>query len=1029
MSSLDKKTQDVGFWRSLDELERDAAVDELVVREFPENADELTDPVSRRGFLQVMGASMAFASVTGCRRWEREEIVPLGRRPEDYVPGEPRHYASAIDLSGWAHAITVSTFDGRPVKVEGNPDHPFSTGASTTFAQGSLLNLYDPDRSAQVQRARGAGTFEDFEIEMGRLMEATRGKGGGGLAILTDGSTSPTMFYLLSNVLGQVMPQARWYDWTPLNLDNIHQGTKQAYGRALRPIAKLDQANIIVALDVDLFKDHPAALRYAADFAKRRNPDDGEMNRLYAIESTFTTSGVLADHRLPLRADLMLPLLMAVDAKLGGGAAPASAFLRDPDIALFVDAMAEDLAENRGRAVLVAGIGQPPAVHALVAKINHTLGAPGATLTYVADIDEGRPTRLEQIQQLTAEMAAGRVETLLILGGNPAYDAPADLDFGAAMGKVKTSIHLSQYLDETSTLASWHVPQAHYLESWGDALTYDGTYTLIQPILEPIWNGKSAIELIALMLGREYVNPDTIVRSTMQLASGKGDDASWRKALHDGFVPGQVLPEINALPAPQVRPAQLTPSQLGGIKAPEGTLEVVFTPSAHTWDGRFANNAWLQETPDFVTKLTWDNAALINPRTAEELGIENDTLIKVRVNDRDLTVVAYTLPGQALSSIAIAVGHGRTHAGRVGGFLAAKVEPKGFDTYSIRTSNALWNASGATVTPTGKSYGYATTQEHWDYRDALGRKGIDQRLDQLVRAGSLLAYTANPNFAREKVHVPVYGGHVEGHGADDGAVIPQLWQQHGYEGHKWGMATDLTKCTGCNACVVACQAENNVPVVGKREVKRSREMHWLRIDRYFRGDVLNPEIAHQPLLCQQCENAPCEQVCPVGATVHSHEGLNDMAYNRCVGTRYCLNNCPYKVRRFNFLDWHKDLDDSRSKLKKLVFNPEVTVRSRGVMEKCTWCVQRIQTAKILAKNDRRPLIDGEIQTACQQACPTTAIVFGDLNDPKSRVSELHSKRRSYALLEELHTLPRNRFLARITNPNPRLVKLEPKAAH
>jgi molybdopterin-containing oxidoreductase family iron-sulfur binding subunit len=712
--------------------------------------------------------------------------------------------------------------------------------------------------------------------------------------------------------------------------------------------------------------------------------------------------------------------LIALEQRLGGagGAEPASKALAEPEVAKFLEVLAQDLVQNRGNALIAVGPRQPAEVHAIAARLNASLGG-NQTVAYTADPDPTRLSHFPSLAGLVEDMKRGAVETLLILGGNPVFDAPATLDFPGALGKVKTSIHLSSYADETSAACTWHLPRAHYLETWGDARTWDGTYTLAQPVIEPMFGGRSAIEVVKYFVGRGDLPAEQIVRETFT-AEVAGDDRAWRKALHDGFVAGTAASPVPAQPAPfQVSP--LTATQAEGTRVPNGKLEVSFIPSPHVYDGRFANNAWLQETPDFLAKLTWDNAALIGPRTASELGISHEELVDVTIAGRTVRVAAYVMPGQAPFSIALQVGQGRSRAGHVGGLTEAGVDPVGFNTYPARGAGALVDAGAAKVTGTGKKHPLAMTVDHFRI-DQLGDKSIRKRQPDLVKESTLDGYRHDPNFVTAEAHTPDIAVLTPPASAE--TANRSLYKEHRYDKapHKWGMTTDLTKCTGCNACVVACTAENNVPVVGKEQVMRNREMHWLRIDRYFAGSPDNPRVAHQPILCQQCENAPCEQVCPVEATLHSDEGLNDMVYNRCVGTRYCLNNCPYRVRRFNFLrwDWYKQVDEPRNKVRALLFNPEVTVRSRGVMEKCTWCVQRIQNAKIVAKNERRPLADGEIRTACQDACPTGAIVFGDLNDPVSRVSVQQKLPRAYALLAELNTRPRNAFLARIRNPHPDL---------
>ncbi|MCG8416601.1 MAG: TAT-variant-translocated molybdopterin oxidoreductase [Proteobacteria bacterium] len=1061
MSSLGKETK---YWRSLAELESSDELDSIVAREFPDQAAELSDPLSRRRFMQLMGASVAFAGVAGvgCRRWEREEIVPLSNRPEDYVPGVNRYFATAMELSGVASGLVVSSFDGRPIKIEGNPEHPFLAGngpreqgnkrtsGSSSFAQASILGLYDPDRSGSVRRAEGAGSWDDFAaLVKDQKIDPSQ------VRVLSEATSSPTMARLRDELLRRY-PSARWYEYDPLTTDNEHLGTKMAFGRPLRPLARLDRSRVIVSLDADLFYFHPAAVRYAGDFAVARDPDSARpMTRLYAIESAFTTTGAKADHRLAVPSSEIGSILAELEGAINGATPKAAG-----KAGRFISALAEDLRKHRGRSVLVAGSKQPPAVHALVAKINHSLGAVGTTLEYLREPPgPERLSHVESIKSLAADMNAGKVETLLILGGNPVYDAPADVDFAAGLRKVKTSIHLSEHYDETSSTCSWHLPRANYLEAWGDVRAFDGTISIQQPLIEPLWQGKSSIEVLTLFTSGDYGIGRGLVRTTFEAQIARGGDersreSAWRKALHDGFITG-------------TRYQSVTPSRPGSTPAVAevpaigpNNIEVVLTGSSHTYDGRFANNAWLQETPDFMTKLTWDNAALVNPNTADELGIAHGDMIRIRLGSRQVEVPVYTMPGQAKFSIALALGHGRKRAGRVGGSVDDGIEGLGFDGYSLRTSDSMYVATGAAVEMTGASYALVSTQDHWKI-DKLGKEGAggyDDRMPTLIRSCDVDDYQG---YKKAKNKDLCFG---EGHEVklplgDLPGRNRSLWQEHRYDRdqkfrrasdgrtvsrsslYKWGMAIDLNKCTGCNSCMLACQSENNVPVVGKEQVANSREMHWIRIDRYFTGDDVrdDPRVAYQPLTCQQCENAPCEQVCPVGATIHSREGLNDMVYNRCIGTRYCMNNCPYKVRRFNFLHYQNrperpggSLEDARNKVRQLLFNPEVTVRSRGVMEKCTFCVQRIQNKKIVAKNERRSLRDGEIVTACQQACPSDAITFGDLNDPDSQVSKAHKlaqpannpSGRGYELLRELNNKPRNIFLAEVRNPN---TALEPPA--
>jgi molybdopterin-containing oxidoreductase family iron-sulfur binding subunit len=1033
-----------GYWRSLKELSGKAAWQvNRTGHEFPPEADQPTkDPLSRRNFFHLMGASMALAGVGACRRYEKEEIVPLARRPEDQTPGQTQQYATAFELGGVGYGLLATSYEGRPIKLDGNPEHPFASGGivtgterhagSSPFTQAAILHMYDPDRAQTPTAAGGAGSsMEAFRAQLAQLR--------GSLAtthILSEASSSPTLRGLRAKL---VAAGAQWHEYEPLSWDNERAGTKLAFGTAARPIAKLDRAETIVTLDCDIFTDHPASLMYSRDFARSRRQNGtlgiGKMNRLWSIESVFSNTGAMADHRLAIRTELGLPFAMALDAALGGGTTPAAEFLKEPKVERFLKVLVEELKANTGKAVVVAGRRQPPVVHALVAKINQAIGAPGTTLEYVEDPDGDRPSHVDAIRDLVGQMKAGRVGQLIMLGGNPVYDAPADLDFAAALKAVKTSVHLHEYRNETSLLSTWHVPRAHFLEAWGDVRTWDGTISVAQPLVAPLYGGLSALELVSGLLGEVQGGQDLVAAAHKEL----GYEASWKQSVHDGFVPNTrhatVTPALAGFALPT-----LSAGQLGGSLRTNGDLEAVFVPSSFTYDGRFANNAWLWETPDFMTKVTWDNYALVGASTATGLNLENDTLIKVKVGDRELELPCYTIPGQAKGVIGLVLGGGRTAAGRVGGHDKRTV---GWDTYKLRTAAGFDYAGKATVSATGKAYVLADVQEHWDIRTGIGNRpqinhdathvnaeGLAERLPELIKETTAKTLVENKTWRAEESEGFFNDLANAGNKDRPGEGGFSLFKEKDYNGHRWAMAIDLTTCTGCNACTVACQAENNIPVVGRKEVMNNREMSWIRIDRYFSGSVEEPQVVHQPVGCQHCEQAPCEQVCPVGATTHSDEGLNDMAYNRCIGTRYCANNCPYKVRRFNFLDWNKEWRDARNKVRRLLFNPDVTVRMRGVMEKCTFCVQRIQNAKIAAKAQIRngqhagsvtaPLPDGAVTTACQAACPTEAIVFGDLSDKDSRVSRLHEDRRSYALLPETYTKPRNRFLARVRNPNPNL---------
>ncbi|MFB3817135.1 MAG: TAT-variant-translocated molybdopterin oxidoreductase [Candidatus Methylomirabilales bacterium] len=967
-------------WRSLEELADTPEFQDLLHREFPENATEWTDPVGRREFLKLMSASLALAGLGACTSPPAEMIVPYVQAPEAIVPGKPLFFATAMPLAGSAVGLLVESHMGRPTKVEGNPKHPASLGATDAFAQASVLGLYDPDRSRVILKAGQLASWSTFLAELNRALEAQRGRQGEGIRILTETVTSPTLASQLRALLA-AFPKAKWHQYEPAGRDAVRAGSRLAFGEFVETQYRLENADVILALDADFLTTGPGSLRYARDFTARRRPQgrEGAMNRLYAVESAPTSTGTLADHRLPLKAGDVPGFARAVAAALGIPGIAADSGTPAPH-ARWIAAVAKDLQAHRGQSLIVAGDQQAPAVHALAHAMNAALGNVGQTVLYTEPVEADPVLQMDSLRELAQDMEAGAVDLLVILGGNPAFTAPADLEFARRMGEVRLRVHLGLYDDETARLCHWHIPEAHYLESWSDARAYDGTVTILQPLIAPLYGGKTAHELLSALLGASDKSGHDSLREYWQ-GRFKGEDFErfWRTSLHDGVMAGTALPP---------KAVSLQAAWRGAAVREEavatGGLEVTFRPDPTIYDGRFANNGWLQELPKPLTKLTWDNAALISPATAERLGVQNEDLVELTLAGRTVTAPIWILPGQPVDSVALHFGHGRTRAGSVG-------TGTGFNAYAIRVSGAPWAASGLRIRKTGGRYPLVSTQDHARMQ---GR--------HLVRAGTLAEYRKHPEFAREMVEEP--------------RREDSLYPGFKYEGYAWGMAIDLSACTGCNACVVACQAENNSPIVGKDQVSRGREMHWLRIDRYYQGGLDNPEVSLQPVMCQHCENAPCEPVCPVSATVHSSEGLNDMVYNRCVGTRYCSNNCPYKVRRFNFLRYQ----DYETPSLKLLRNPDVTVRSRGVMEKCTYCVQRINAAKIEAEKQDRPVRDGEILTACQQACPTQAIVFGNINDPGGRVAKLKGDPRSYGLLADLNTRPRTSYLARLRNPNPEL---------
>jgi molybdopterin-containing oxidoreductase family iron-sulfur binding subunit len=964
------------YWKSLEELAETPAFLEFLHREFPEQASEFTDPAGRRQFLTLMGASLALAGLTACTRQPEEKVVPYVKAPEDVVPGKPLFFATAVLDRGFARGVLVESHMGRPTKVEGNPDHPASLGGTDAFGQAAVLGLYDPDRS-QILTYRGEiRPWSAFLAAIRAALDEQRPRKGAGLRILTETVTSPTLAAQLQELL-TALPEARWHQYEPAS-------RVRAAGGVQEPVYDLSAAAVILSLEADFIGDGPAKLRLIRQFASRRKrPARERLNRLYVVESTPTLTGMLADHRLPLRSSEVERMAGTIAAALGlqGGAAGGPH-------AEWAAAAARDLREHAGASVVIAGEYQPPAVADLARAMNEALGNVGKTVSYAPAVEARPVDSMASLRELVADMNAGRVELLLVLGGNPVYSAPVDLELAPAMDKVKLRVHLGQYDDETAERCHWHVPEAHGLETWSDARAFDGSATVMQPLIAPLYGGKSAHEVLAALSERPDRSGHDIVKDHWKTAlAGAEFDSAWRRMLHDG-----VVKEPVRAAAPAAAPAAAAVVAPAAPAAAEGQgLELVFRPDPTIQDGRYANLGWLQELPKPITKTAWGNAALVSPTTAQQLGVTTGDVVSLQYRGRSVEAPVWVMPGQADGSVAVHLGYGRRRAGRVGTGL-------GFDAYRLRTSDAPWFGAGLQVTRTARREEVPCTQDHWTIdREAETR--------HVVREVTVEEYEREPARIAEMTEVP----------PRDESMYPN----YRYGGHAWGMAIDLNSCVGCGACTIACQAENNIPVVGKDQVARGREMHWIRVDRYFSGDPFHADTvrAHfQPVPCMQCEDAPCEVVCPVGATVHSDEGLNDQVYNRCVGTRYCSNNCPYKVRRFNFLLYQ----DFTTPSLKLLRNPDVTVRSRGVMEKCTYCVQRIQQARVAARNEGRAIRDGDIQTACQSACPAEAIVFGDVNDPASRVSQWKAEPRNYALLGELNTRPRTTYLAEVKNPNEEL---------
>ena len=965
------------YWRSLEQLAGTPEFQDYLQREFPEGASEWNNALGRRKFLKLMGASLAFGGLAACTRQPAEKLVPYVRSPEEVIPGVPQYFASGLTLDGIASGVLVESHTGRPTKIEGNPDHPASLGATDSFAQASVLSLYDPDRSQVVRKTGRISTWSGFLDSITKELERSRLSKGKGLRLLTETVTSPTLAHQIKTVLEQ-FPGAKWHSFDPVGRDTVRAGGRLAFGETVETRYQIDRARVILSLDADFLSCGPAGLRYAREFSAGRRIRTGrtEMNRLYVVESTPTNTGGMADHRLSLKAGRIEGFARAVASKLGIDAGGEETGSHDA----WIVALVRDLQRNRGQSVVLAGEWQSPEVHALAHAMNHRLGNVGSTVIYTQPVDTGPADQMESLQELVSDIDSGGVELLLILGGNPVYNAPADLRFAEHLSKVKTRVHLSLYEDETSRRCHWHIPEAHPLEMWGDARAFDGTVTILQPLIQPLYSGKSSIDILSVIQGKPGRSGYDILREYWKSRELSDDfEKFWRRSLHDGVVPKTALSSRSVKLKGDLR-SWNRPEQGEG-------LEIIFRPDPTVWDGRFANNGWLQELPKPVTRLTWDNAAMISPQTAEKLRLANEDLVELQYMGRSVEAPIWILPGHPPDSVTVHLGHGRTHAGHVGNGV-------GFDAYRLRTSGASWFGYGLRIRKTGKTHRLATSQDHHSME---GRN--------LVRVGTIGEYLENPDLIREMAH--------EDPSPDLTLYNPEEFRSEGYA---WGMAIDLNACTGCGACTVACQSENNIPVVGKQEVLNGREMHWIRIDRYYKGDLDDPELYNQPVPCMHCENAPCELVCPVNATVHGQEGLNEMIYNRCVGTRYCANNCPYKVRRFNFLQY-ADEDTPSLKLRR---NPDVTVRARGVMEKCTYCVQRINTSRIEAKKQDRKIRDGEVVTACQGVCPTEAIVFGDINDPESQVSRRKAEKLNYGMLTDLNTRPRTTYLAKLRNPNPEI---------
>lgn len=1014
------------FWKNLDELAETPAFHELMEEEFPRQAGagEWVDAVSRRGFLKVMGASLALAGLAGCTKQPDEPIFPYIKQPEDLILGKAMYFATAYPFPTGAIPVLIKSDSFRPIKVDGNPEHPMSKGKSDAFTQATLLDLYDPDRSQHVLHRGQVSSWGEFQQAFATAAKKT--SGGQGIYFLSETITSPSLAAQWKQVQA-VYPQAKLVQWEPVNQDSSRAASKAAFGSYTDAQYKLEEADVILSLDADFLGGigHPGFLPLAAGYAERHRYEEGKpMNRLYVVETMPTVTGFKAEHRLGLKPSEIATFALA----LANGAAPQGATAEQQK---FFAALSADLKNSGGKCVVIPGEQASPAVHAAAYALNSSLGAVGKTVIYTETVNPMPTDQLAELKSLVADMKAGKVQWLVMLGVNPIYSAPWDLGFRDAFENVPVTVQLGAHVDETGAISNWHINKSHYLESWSDARAYDGTITIIQPMIDPMYQGRSAHDMLqALLADPQQSAYDVVVANAKTYI--KGDFATgWRKALHDGWVEGTAF---------TAKAGGAGKSAMASFPTPSGTngLEISFRPDPSIYDGRFANVGWLQELPKQVTSLSWDNAAIMSINTLADLKLDESDPVKITLNGREVIAPAMMIPGHPDGVITVHLGFGRgVEAGRV-------AQGVGFDAYQIRIADELLFTSGATAKKVPGTYDLCITKVHnIEHRGSFAQHDLEKPLSDkdgvyslagheaeersIIRYATLDEVKKNPNFAHEggasgtlidKVGYSPQGEKVP----HDNSFFPDNWNYEKQDPstlkiqNAWGMAIDLNSCIGCNACIVSCYAENNIPVIGREQVKVGRIMQWLRIDTYFEGDLHAPKAHFQPMACQHCENAGCEQVCPVGATVHTPEGLNTMVYNRCVGTRYCSNNCPYKVRRFNFL-LYSDYDTESLKFMR---NPDVSVRSRGVMEKCSYCVQRIEQAKITADKENREIRDGEIVTACQQACPTNAITFGNINDKASKVAKAKAEERDYQVLADLNFRPRTTYTAGVINPNPEL---------
>lgn len=1001
------------WWRSLEELSDSPEFQEFLHREFPANATEWVNG-SRRDFIRLMGASLFLAGASGCNfKPPREKIVPSVKSTSHASPGLPLYFATAFDFAGAAIGLTVECRDGRPIKIEGNANHPSSGGATSVFAQAATLDLYDPDRARTPLDNGRPSTLQAVRAELAAVrsrLDETKGKG---LRILLGASTSPTLARVLDLAM-QRWPEMRW---------GIYESVDDAQSRAglsiasrqetapLVPVYDFSKADVVLSIDCDFLAARDLPPCYVRQFSDARRLADRPANnsrpsnsmiRLYYLGSTPNPTSSKADQTLMSRPAHLMPIIAQLCESIGvrqtDNQGIASLTAGEKIISKWLENVVADLKTSGRRGLVVVGCEQPSIVHALAHAVNKKLDAVGNSVTYIRS-PQVRPkapqSDLAMLKQLTSDFSEGKVETLLILGCNPVFDAPADVDFGSVISKAEFSLTLANSANDTSSLTDWLVPKCHFLESWSDARAHDGTASIVQPLISPLHESMSDIELL-LALCDDTTSAYAAVRETWKDHLGESDDdPRWQNAVANGVIENTAFEtvefgsdvDVNKIAVEALNrhwESEVKPVQSVTAPNADERFDLLFRPDPTIWDGRFVNNGWLQELPKPLTHIVWDNAALMAPADAERLALTNGDMLAIGEVDTKVELPIWIVPGHAEGCITLFRGYGHTIAGRVG-------HGTGFNIRQLITAENTNQQLSVSVNKTQKRHSLVTTQHH---QMMEGR--------HLARAGTLtelLSEPERPSFA----HPP--------NPSPDATMFPD-WP---YEGHKWGMTIDLTACVGCSACVIACQAENNIPVVGKEQVAANRHMHWMRVDTYYTGAPQHPDhTLNQPVTCMHCERAPCEVVCPVAATNHSDEGLNQMIYNRCVGTRFCSNNCPYKVRRFNFLDYSDTFITDPTLT--LLSNPDVTMRQRGVMEKCTYCVQRIEGARIASQLEERPIRDGDIKTACQSACPAQAIRFGDLNDPDSQVARTHRHPLNYALLEELNTKPRTTYLAEVKNP-------------